>query len=107
LAHVVQLLGMMAGSPAQPPDLAEFGFLIIAMRTDLMMPEAEYRNRATEYADAVRAARPMSGGDPVRMPFDRSAEVRRKARARDIVDMPDLVHERLQAMAERGPEKQP
>ena len=106
LAHVVQLLGMMAGSPAQPPDLAEFGFLIIAMRPDLMMPEAEYRDRATEYADAVRAARPVSGGDPVRMPFDRSAEVRHQARARDTIDVPDMVYKQLRAMAEGGPERQ-
>jgi len=93
---------MMAGSPAQPPDLAEFGFLIVAMRPDLMMPEAEYRDRATEYAEAVRAARPVSGGDPVRMPFDRSAEVRRQARTRDVVDVPDMVYERLRAMADGG-----
>jgi len=73
--------------------------LINAKWYDLMMPEAEYRDRATEYADAVRAARPVSGGDPVRMPFDRSAEVRRQARARDTVDVPDVVYERLRAMA--------
>ena len=45
--HVVQLLGVLAGSPIQPPELAEFGFVIIAMRPDLMMPEQEYREKVT------------------------------------------------------------
>ncbi len=74
LGHVVQLLGVMAGSPTQPPDLAGFGFVVLAMRPDLMGPETDFRARVTEYADLVRAARPVPGGDPVRMPFDRSAD---------------------------------
>lgn len=99
LGHVVQLLGMMAGSPVQPPELAEFGFMIIAMRPDLMMPEADYRKQASAYADAVRAARPVPGGPPVRMPFDRSAELRRTRLTADIIDVPDVVHTRLVAFA--------
>ena len=34
LGIVVQLLGIMAGSPPIPPDLAGFGFLIVTMRPD-------------------------------------------------------------------------
>ncbi len=95
LGHVVQLLGILAGSPVLPPDLAEFGFTIVAMRPDLMMPEADYRARVTEYAEAVRAARPIEGGPPVRMPFDRSAAERRRRLAEDVIEVPDFVHARL------------
>lgn len=99
LAHVVQLLGVMAGSPAMPPDLAEFGFVIVAMRPDLMMPEADYRAAVTEYADAVRAARPVKGGPPVRMPFDRSAAIRAERRAADRIEVPASVLARLRSFA--------
>jgi delta1-piperideine-2-carboxylate reductase len=99
LAHVVQLLGMMAGSPAQPPDLAEFGFLIVAMRPDLMMPEDDYRQKVTEYANAVRAARPIPGGSPVRMPFDRSSSVRREAMEAGELNVPDAMIARLREIA--------
>src|ERR1700733_12239212 len=36
LAIAVQLLGILAGSPATPPELADFGYFIMAMRPDLM-----------------------------------------------------------------------
>lgn len=99
LGHVVQLLGVLGGSPIMPPDLAEFGFVIIAMKPDLMMPEQEYREKVTAYADAVRAARPVEGGAPVRMPFDRSAADRRQRLAENTIEVADFVHERLTAVA--------
>ncbi|MDE0729208.1 MAG: Ldh family oxidoreductase [Alphaproteobacteria bacterium] len=97
LGHVVQLLGILAGSPIQPPELAEFGFVIIAMKPDLMMPERDYRAQVTAYADAVRSARPVEDGEAVRMPFDRSAAERRRRITEDIVEIPDFVFERLNA----------
>ena len=98
LGHVVQLLGVMAGSAPQPPDLAGFGFLIVAMRPDLMGPEVDFRAQVAAYAEAVRAARPVPGGPPVRMPFDRSAAVRRERLAAGVIDVPEGVLERLRAI---------
>src|SRR5580658_6980873 len=43
LGIVVQLLGIMAGSPPIPRELAEFGYLIVAMRPDLMGPAETLR----------------------------------------------------------------
>ncbi|MDP6706587.1 MAG: Ldh family oxidoreductase [Alphaproteobacteria bacterium] len=100
LGHVVQLLGILAGSPIAPPELADFGFVIVVMRPDLMMAEQDYRDRVTEYADFVRAARPIEGGPPVRMPFDRSAAERRRRIAEDVIEVPDFVHARLSEVAE-------
>lgn len=100
LGHVVQLLGILAGSPAAPPDLAEFGFVIVVMRPDLMMAERDYRARVTEYADSVRGARPIEGGPSVRMPFDRSAAERRRRIAEDTIEVPDFVHARLVDIAD-------
>jgi LDH2 family malate/lactate/ureidoglycolate dehydrogenase len=99
LGHVVQLLGVLAGSPIQPPELAAFGFLIIAMKPDLMMPEQDYRAKVSAYAEAVRTAQPVAGGEAVRMPFDRSATERRRRMADGTIEVPDFVCERLEELA--------
>lgn len=102
LGMVVQLLGILAGSPVLPPDLADFGFLIVAIKPDLMMPEAEYRAKVSEYAAAVRSARPVAGGSPVRMPFDRSVADRRRRLEEGSIEVSESVLARLREVAERG-----
>ena len=96
LGMAVQMMGILAGSPVEPPQLADFGYLIILMKPDLMMPEKEYRLKVTQYAETVRSARPVPGGDPVRMPFDRSAKDRRVRIAENFIEVPDAVYARLQ-----------
>src|SRR5215470_500747 len=105
LGIVVQLLGIMAGSPPIPPDLAGFGFVIVAMRPDLLGPAETFRQNVSAYAQAVRSARPVAGGDPVRMPFDRSRQDRRRRLAADRIDVPDVLFEQLTRIA--GPEPVP
>jgi delta1-piperideine-2-carboxylate reductase len=99
LGMVVQMLGILAGSPVNVPEMADFGYLMIAMKPDLMMPEAEYRQKVTDYAESVRAARPVAGGGPVRMPFDRSAADRRAALKRDRIEVSEMVLNRLREVA--------
>jgi len=95
LGMIVQMLGILAGSPVEPPDLASFGFLIVAMKPDLLMPEPEYRRKVSAYADYVRSARPVSGGEAVRMPFERSARVSRRRLEENKIEVNDLVYKRL------------
>ena len=103
LGIVVQLLGIMAGSPPIPPDLAGFGFLIVAIRPDLLGPAETFRQNVSVYAQAVRTARPVAGGEAVRMPFDRSRQDRRCRLASDRIDVPDVLFKRLTRIAEAGP----
>jgi delta1-piperideine-2-carboxylate reductase len=104
LGIVVQLLGIMAGSPPIPPDLAGFGFVMVAMRPDLLGPAETFRSKVSAFADAVRTARPVEGGGPVRVPFDRSRQERRRRLAEDIVVIPDQLFARLTQIAGRRPE---
>ncbi len=99
LAIVVQLLGILAGSPPVPPELAEFGYLIVCIRPDLMGPAETFRNNVSAFADSVRSARPVPGTVPVRMPFDRSREERQRRLAEGLLDIPDLLIERLRQLA--------
>lgn len=99
LGIVVQLLGILAGGGLMPADYMDCGFFFLAIRPDLFMDEAEYRGRVSEYAALVRAARPVEGGGPVRMPFDRSAENRRRILAAGAFETPDEVVAALRRVA--------
>src|ERR1700733_15043347 len=101
LGIAVQLLGIMAGSPPIPPDLAGFGFVIVTMRPDLMGSAEDFRTNVSAYAKSVREARPVAGGAPVRMPFDRSRSARQRRRAADAIEIPDEIVRQLNAIAAR------
>lgn len=91
LAIAVQLLGILAGSPPVPPELAGFGYLVVAIRPDLMGPAGTFLQNVTTFADAVRSARPLPDAPPVRMPFDRSRQERQKRLAAGAIDVPKKV----------------
>jgi len=99
LAICVQMLGMMCNTLPFPPLLAGCGFIMMAMSPGMFMTVAEFKNNASQYADAVRAARPVDANRPVRMPFDRSAAERRRSLQRGTIEVADSVYERLNAVA--------
>jgi len=103
LGIVVQLLGILAGSPAIPPELAGFGYLIVAMRPDLMGPAETFRRNASAFAEAVRSARSVEGGAPVRMPFDRSRQERQRRLAENAIEIPDILFTRLLRICDNIP----
>jgi LDH2 family malate/lactate/ureidoglycolate dehydrogenase len=99
LGIVVQLLGVLAGSSAIPGELTGFGMVIIAIRPDVLTTTDDFLRSVSSYAESVRAARPIEGHPPVRMPFDRSRAERRRRLAEDAIDVADAVHSRLAAVA--------
>ena len=102
LAVCVQLLGAMCAAPVMPRDRGEYGCLFVAMSPGLLMPVADFRAAVAEYAAAMRSTRPVPGGPPVRMPFDRSAADRRRRLAADVIEVADAIHARLQAIVGRA-----
>jgi len=101
LGIVVQLLGALAGGPAIPGELADFGMVVIAVRPDLLTSPEDFARNVTAYAESVRRARPVPGGAPVRMPFDRSGAERRRRLAEDAIDVADAVYARLGEITKR------
>ncbi len=99
LATVIQLLGIMVGGGLFPEDNRESAFFIICLRPDLFADPQEMRRRFSEYAAAVRTARPAIPGGEVRMPFDRSALHRRKHLAQGWFETPDKLVQDLRALA--------
>jgi delta1-piperideine-2-carboxylate reductase len=101
LAVVVHLLGMLAGSPVTPPELAQFGFLIVAIDPAAVTSAEQWKADVAAYADSVRAARSAPGGPPVRMPFDRSRQERRRRLEEDSIEVADAVYDALTVVAAR------
>ena len=99
LAIVVQLLGAMCASPPLPRGMHDYGCLFVVMSPGLLMPVEAFKASVTDYAEAVRGTRPVEGGGPVRMPFDRSAADRRRRIAADVVDVPDEILAQLRRIA--------
>lgn len=95
LALVVQLLGMMAGAAADPPGLTDCGFFVLAVDPAALTPADDFRRRVTDYADSVRATRPVEGGASVRVPFDRSLAERSRRLTQDSIGVPEQIYRSL------------
>ncbi|RFU34257.1 hypothetical protein B7463_g2060, partial [Scytalidium lignicola] len=98
LALAVQLLGVLAGSPALPSNLEDFGFLIIAINPAIFRPLDEFKREIDEYAAQMRAS-PSLAGDQLRMPFDRSTALRRERQGSGELEVEDQVIEMLRKLA--------
>ena len=99
LGIVVQLLGALAGGPAIPGELSGFGMIVIAIRPDLLTTAADFERSVASYAEAIRSSRPIAGGPPVRMPFDRSRAERKRRLAEHAIDVADAVYSKLTEIA--------
>jgi len=87
LAICVQLLGVLAGSPAMPPNLKDFGFLIVAIKPDLFRPLEEFKSEIEGYGEIMRNSAPLPGQGPLRMPFERSNAQRAKVIERGYIEI--------------------
>lgn len=98
LSTCIQLLGLLGGSAVEPERANDCSMTIFVLKPDILVPEAEFKASVSRYADAVRGAR-GSGGAGVRMPFDRSREVREAALAASSIEVADIVVESLRRLA--------
>jgi delta1-piperideine-2-carboxylate reductase len=96
LAIAIQLLGALAGAPAHTGSAEGWGFLVIAMDPEMFRPVEEFKREVESYSETIRSSRPLEGNGPIRMPFDRSWEVRERTRERGFVQVGQSVLDRLQ-----------
>jgi len=102
LAMVVQLLAMMAGQAAAPAPLADCGLLMVVIDPGLLGPADEFKQRVADYADSLRATRPLDPAQPGRVPFERSVAERAKRIAADAIEVPDAIYGALREIAAAG-----
>jgi LDH2 family malate/lactate/ureidoglycolate dehydrogenase len=103
LSVVVQMLGALCDAPVISPGIRNMAFLIVVIDPKLLMPLGDYPARVSELADAIRSARPESPDTPVRMPFDRSAHLRRDQQQADQIEIPDVVYASLLKLRQAKP----
>ena len=97
LSLAVQLLGVVAGSPALPPSLEDFGFLVMMVNPAMFRPMEEFKAEVEKMREAYHEA-PATSGEPLRVPFERSDRVRKERRARGWIEVDEGVVERLNAL---------
>jgi LDH2 family malate/lactate/ureidoglycolate dehydrogenase len=95
LAMVVQLLGMMCGAAAAPNGLRDCGFYLVVVDPGLLTSAEDYKQRVSDYANSLRATRPLDPGKPVRVPFDRSDAQRAERKASNVIEVADQVYHAL------------
>ena len=98
LAVAVQLLGMACGAATAPQGVSDCGFWLLVVDPGLLTDADDFRRRAAEYADLIRATRPADTSRPVRVPFDRSAAERDRRRRRGSVEISDETYAALIAV---------
>ena len=98
LAIAVQLLGVMAGSAAFPPDLEDFGYMIILVDPAMFRPIEEFKKEVDEFSAKMRSNPPLPGGSPLRMPFERSNGIREKTKQAGEFEVEEGVVERLKTL---------
>ncbi|ETI28732.1 hypothetical protein G647_01183 [Cladophialophora carrionii CBS 160.54] len=97
LAIAVQLLGILAGSPALPPDLEDFGFFIMAIDPAKFRPMGDFKREVGNLITAFHTA-PSMTGSALRLPFERSNRRRAETRAAGYLEVDDIVVEKLEKL---------
>lgn len=101
LALVVQVLGMMTGADAAPVGISGYGFLVVLIDPETLGSTEDFQHRVAEYADSIRASRPVNADQPVRVPFDRSAAARKRRLSEDRIEVSDAVYAVVAEAAEK------
>jgi LDH2 family malate/lactate/ureidoglycolate dehydrogenase len=98
LAVAVQLLGIMAGSPAMPPNIEDFGYFIMVIDPSRFGRQVDdFKREVGKLVTAFHSA-PTFSGDALRMPFERSNRLRATIRAGGTLEVDDLVVRRLEEL---------
>ncbi|HTD91579.1 MAG TPA: Ldh family oxidoreductase [Burkholderiales bacterium] len=95
LALAMQALGVMAGSGLG--DDKTYGYLIMAINPDLMLPLDEFRRHTSEMLAKVKAAPRQPGVDEIRVPGERSSRERELHR-RDGIEIDRKIYDTLLAI---------
>lgn len=92
LAFAMQAFGVMAASGTDAEK--SYGYLMIAMKPDLLMPLEEFRRDMTAFVERIKATPRAPGVDEIRIPSERSFRDRAKHLAQGI-EIDRKIYDRL------------
>ncbi|MBL8385237.1 MAG: Ldh family oxidoreductase [Burkholderiales bacterium] len=96
LALAMQALAVLAGSGFS--ERRDYGYLLMALRPDLLVPLADYRRELTAMLARIKATPRLDGVEAIRLPSER-AFAERKRRMVDGIEIDAQVHDALLALA--------
>lgn len=99
IALAMQALGVLAGAGLSPGR--DYGYLLIAIRPDLLVPEADFRRETSAMLARIKAVPRQPGVAAIRLPAERSQAARTRAQ-QDGIAIDQIVHERLLELAARA-----
>lgn len=95
LALSMQAFGVLAGSGFG--DDKTYGYLIMAMKPDLLVPLDDFRRHMTEMLGQVKATARQPGVDEIRLPGERSFRERARSR-REGIEIDRKIYDALLAL---------
>ncbi len=96
LALAMQAFGVLAGAGFSPDKF--YGYLVIAIRPDLMVPLADFKRQLSDHIARVKATPLQDGVKEIRIPSERS--FRERARSlRDGIEIDKPIYDTLRALA--------
>lgn len=96
LALAMQALGVLAGSGLSANR--DYGYLIIAMRPDLLVPLDEFRRELTQTLERIKSTPRQPGVGEIRLPSERAFRERERA-LRDGIVIDRSIHQALRYFA--------
>lgn len=100
IALAVQLLGILGGGAPIVRDVADSGFFFLVIDPEMLMPLAEFKQKASALVAHIEASRPAPGVAGVRVHGMGSAARRDATHARGHFEIADEVHAMLIAARE-------
>ena len=97
ISLAVIAFGVMAGSTRSPNR--DYGYLLVAMRPDLLTPLDTYRQELSQTLTMIKSAPRMAGVDEIRLPSERAFRERERRRQNGI-DVNRRIWEAVQALGQ-------
>jgi LDH2 family malate/lactate/ureidoglycolate dehydrogenase len=96
----MQAFGVMAGAGMSPDK--DYGYLLIAMQPDLLLPLGDYRRELSATLERIRSTPKAEGVKEIRLPSERAFRERRR-RMQDGIEIDRRIWQMLQSLdAETG-----
>jgi LDH2 family malate/lactate/ureidoglycolate dehydrogenase len=99
LSLAMQAFGILAGSGFG--DDKTYGYLIMAIRPDLLVPLDDFRRQMSEMLTRVKATPRQPGADEIRLPGERSFRERARLQ-REGIEIDRKIYDALLALPQGG-----
>jgi LDH2 family malate/lactate/ureidoglycolate dehydrogenase len=85
LSFAVQALGLLAGAALAHGKVQDYGFLLLVIDPNLMLPGGEFPQQMADLVESIKATPRRPGVDEIRIPSERAFRERERRRSEGLV----------------------